>query len=298
MPQPPAPRSAFVPSGWDHPDAVALQLKPGWWPQARTALRWWMGAPWRGELHRVIAADPVWQQLLAMQPQCLRPLIRCYIDRRYPVWQRQQLGTEDFRRAGQHFAPAHKLQLAQGQACELLPLGEGFSACLELNDLHPEEGLWALTLRAPEQSRVFQLSFAFCPGGSLLVGSVQGGKRREGFQPEVAIKALTKLCHGLRPQHLLIHLLMALAAKWGCQDVRFVAPRHQAKSRWHRPARHIRFDYEGLFKELGMSRLGHGHWRAPPQLARRDLAEVDSRKRAQYRRRHEMLDGFSEALRR
>lgn len=294
---PTTPTPDFLPSGWDRPKVVDLGLKAGWWSQARTAMRWWMGAPWRGELQRVIASDPAWQKLVTQQAACLRPLIRCYIDRRYTVWQRQRLGTEDFRTAGRSFATEHKLRLAEGQSCPLLDLGEGYSVCLGLNDLHPEEGLWALSLRNADQARVFQLSFGFCPGGSLLVGSVQGGKRSDGFQPDAAIKAMTKLCHGLRPQHLIVHVLMALARRWQCRDVRFVDPRHQAKSRWHRPPRHIRFDYARLFSELGMRRLSGGHWCAPAELPRRDLSEVDSRKRAQYRRRHEMLDGLSAALR-
>lgn len=232
------------------------------------------------------------------RPQCLRPLIRCYIDRRIPVWHRQRMGAADFQMAGKAFTSEHKFFLSEAKPWHVLDLGGGFSACLDLNDLHPEEGLWALSLRTAEQDRVFQLSFGFARDGAILVGSVQGGKRSTTFQPDVAIKALTKQCHGLRPQHLIVHLLMALAKQWNCSDVHFVDPRHQAKSRWYRPPHHIRFDYLGLFDELGMQQQVNGHWRAPLALPRRDLSEVDSRKRAQYRRRYDMLDAYSHALQR
>lgn len=280
------------------PSVHALKLKPGWWSEARTAVRWWAGAPWRADFQRVVVSDQSWQHLIAARTECLRPLIRCYIDRRYPVWHRQRMGAADFLQAGGHFTPEDKRALAQGRHSELLALPEGFSLCLGLNDLHPEEGLWTLALRNAQQARVYQLSFGFCPSGSVLVGSVQGGKRSADFEPDVAIKALTKLCHGLRPQTLLVHALTALASRWACRDVRFVDPRYQAKSRWHRPPRHIRFDYGALFEELGMARLPHGHWRAPATLPRRPLSEVDARKRAQYRRRYDMLDGLREALQR
>lgn len=280
------------------PTADALKLKTGWWREARTTLRWWAGALWRTDFHHVVANDPAWQRLIASQPACLRPLIRCYIDRRYPVWQRQRMGAADFLKAGTHFSPEHKRMLAEGQHCELLALPEGFRLCLGINDLHPEEGIWTLSLRDAQQARVYQLSFGFCPAGSVLVGSVQGGKRHGGFEPDVAIKSLTKLCHGLRPQTLLVHALTALAQAWACRDVRFVDPVYQAKSRWNRPPRHIRFDYSALFEELGMERLPHGHWRAPATLPRRALSDVEARKRAQYRRRYDMLDGFSAALQR
>ena len=290
-----APRS--VPTGtrtW--PPVAQMGLKPGWWVWLRTSVRWWFGTPWHAQLQGAIETDPAWHLLLARQAMYLRPLIRGYLDRRHPIWTRYAIGVTDFSTASTCFTPEQKAALASGRQSPLLELGEGFSLCLGLNDILPEEGLWALSLRNAQGARVFQMSFSFCPGGRIVVGSIQGGKRCDALDPEQAIRLLTKQCHGLRPQHLLAQALADLALVWRRQSVDFVAPRHQAKSRWHRPARNIRFNYATFFHECDMRRLQEGHWRLPQQLPRKALEDIEARKRALYRRRYAMLDQMATQL--
>ena len=89
MPYPSLPTSPtpdFLPSGWGRPKVADLGLKAGWWSQARTALRWWMGAPWRGELQRVIAGDHVRHRLDITRPIPARVELFAW-NRRLPVRQ-------------------------------------------------------------------------------------------------------------------------------------------------------------------------------------------------------------------
>ena len=279
------------------PPLNAMGLKPGRWVAFTSALRWWLGRPWRQDLVAAIAGDVALQRITLEHATCLRPIIRGYQDRRIPIWQRPRIATVDFLMASRCFSAHQKMEMAAHRLTRLADLDGGFELCLGLNDILPEEGIWALSLRDAQGERVFQLAFGFHPGRQLVVGSVQGGRASALLQPEQAAKTLTKLCHGLRPPALLVFALSELARQWGCRAVTFVDPRFQAKSRWHRPPRHIRFDYTAMFRDHGMQRTPSGNWRLPDVLPRKALTEVESRKRAMYRRRHAWMDALAATLR-
>ncbi|MFZ4550469.1 MAG: DUF535 family protein [Aquabacterium sp.] len=283
-------------SSFAEPPVHAMRMRSGRWAAWSARVRWWLSAPWRQSLTSALMIEPAWQALVLDNPLCLRPVMRCYVDRRVPLWRRPDWAAADFAAAGQHFSTRQKMDLAAGRESILVDLGEGFRLEMAFNSLYPEEGLWALRLVHGDATHVFQLTFSFLPHGRMLVGSVQGGASTETTPVPEVIKRFTKHFHGLRPQVFLVEALGVLAQRWR-QSVSFVSPRYQAKSRWYRVPKGISFDYEALFRDCSMVPKGAGRWGLPLPMPRREMSDIDARKRAMYRRRYAWLDDVAQRLR-
>jgi len=274
------------------PPVAAMRAGSGRWVLFRSSVKWVLGKPWRRSLYRVLCKDEHMARLVRARPIVLRPLLRAYLDRRTPLWTRQIQFAEDLSFAGERLPCATKAALAADGWITIAKLADGFSVSFGVNDICPEEGIWALCIRDALDRRVFQLTFGLLPGHRIMVGSVQGGRQEADFEPAAAIRAVTKLCHGIRPQMLLAEILTGISRVWACRSVEFVPPRYQARSRWHRASRGIQFDYRAYFQECGMTRQENTVWRLPGHLPRKRLDEVESRKRSMYRKRFAFLDAI------
>lgn len=119
-----------------------------------------------------------------------------------------------------------------------------------------------------------------------LVGRLQGAAAADAREQ---IRLATKELHGGRPAAVLVSAAAAWARALGCQALDLVDNEHRiALNPWRR--RRILADNEQLWEELGAQRTLKGRWRlpvCPPSPL--DLESVPSKKRAQARRRLEML---------
>ncbi len=272
------------------PPMIAMQPKIGHWVQLLSRVKWALGKPWRSALHEVLSNDGQLASIVEARPILLRPLFRVYLDRRTFLWARQIHFANDFHSVSQRLCPKAKAALAAHGLITLVELPEGFSICFGINEIMPEEGVWALSLRDAEGRRVFHLTFGILPDDRIVVGSVQGGRQEADFEPGAVIRSFTKLCHGLRPHMFLAEILVCLSRAWACNSVEFVPLCYQARSRWNRPPRNIQFDYRAYFLECGMTQQDNALWRLPDQLPHKSLDEVESRKRSMYRKRYALLD--------
>ena len=272
------------------PPVSAMHLKSGPWVRFRSTAKWVAGKPWRHKLHDILGQDAHLARLVQAHPMMLRPLVRVYLDRRTPLWTRQSHFAADFSRVSAWLPPDSKAILAASGRVTIARFANGFSLSFGVNEIYPEEGIWALSVRDNEDRRVFHLTFGLLSNDRIVVGSVQGGRKESMFDPQAAIRSFTKACHGLRPQAMLTEALAEMRQVWGCRSVEFVSPRFQARSRWHRPPRNVQFDYDQYFSECGMTRLSDALWGLPTQLPRKSLDEVESNKRSMYRKRFALLD--------
>jgi uncharacterized protein VirK/YbjX len=126
------------------------------------------------------------------------------------------------------------------------------------------------------------------------VGAMQG--IYGGFPVEEALeifKLLTKDFYGLRPRSLLLEVLKALVKKLGISHM-------YAVSEQHRHHRHQYFgndentvfknDYNSMWEEHGgVLDAVTGFYEIPVAPAIKDLAEIPSKKRGQYKRRYEII---------
>jgi uncharacterized protein VirK/YbjX len=131
----------------------------------------------------------------------------------------------------------------------------------------------------------------------ILIGSVQGPDPSIA-NPQQIIKAMTKEAFGLRPKHLVVHTALIFAQLIGAHHVLAVkkdAHVFQARrfSKHHKAKLHA--DYDQLWSEFGAKEHDYNFVRLSLP-GRKPLGEIDSNKRAMYRRRYQWLDTLADNI--
>jgi uncharacterized protein VirK/YbjX len=166
----------------------------------------------------------------------------------------------------------------------------GYSIDLSMNLTHPQEGLWQLSLKSSNQTRLFSTCFSVLPGPTIFIGAVQGGRSDDDVNLGDLIRSATKDFEGMRPHFLLFDVIRTLAAVWNVWKLTGIANRNQLKAHSRsKNARCVRFSYDAFFQELGARLSRDGNWDVPLTLNARAIADAPSRKRAMYRRRSRLI---------
>ena len=128
---------------------------------------------------------------------------------------------------------------------------------------------------------------------TFVVGRLQGEASQDAAE---RMRLATKALHGCRPASLLINAAAQWSHALGCAWLELVGNRQRiAINAWRR--RRILADNERLWQEMGASLGCNGRWRLQSCAARElDLDGIPSRKRAEARRRQELLQALSDAL--
>ena len=130
---------------------------------------------------------------------------------------------------------------------------------------------------------------------TLFIGGLQGGKRN---LPHEAIQNATKSCHGLFPKRLVMEAVCRFAERLHVEQILAVSnevhifrgERYQDKNK------KILSDYDTFWAAVGGECDKLGYFHLPIQIARKDESEIASKKRAEYRRRYELLDSLTEQV--
>ncbi|VTN09941.1 Protein of uncharacterised function (DUF535) [Raoultella terrigena] len=107
------------------------------------------------------------------------------------------------------------------------------------------------------------------------------------------IKQATRACYGLFPKRLLLEFIWALAAQSNIQAIYGVSDNgHVFRALRYRlsKGRHFHASYDEFWKSIEGEADGAWRWRLPLRLERKSLEEIASKKRAEYRRRFQLLD--------
>lgn len=154
-----------------------------------------------------------------------------------------------------------------------------------LDTLHDHRWICSLT---------FLLQYG-ASGWEILVGGVQGGHSERSKED---IKTATHIFHGLRPKHLLIHLLREIAAVWGVSRIYAITDgAHCLKRARYRGRIKIVSSYDELWQDAGGHPAANGFYSLPVQQHHRSIEDVPSRKRSQYRKRYALMDSIDAEIR-
>lgn len=154
------------------------------------------------------------------------------------------------------------------------------------------EGELCLKLRYQGET-IFAASFVLIAndGGApaLMVGRLQGSSCPAARE---LVRTATRDLFGARPGALLIALARHLAARLGCARVVLVSNHNRiAINLWRRW--HITANYDQLWLELGAAQRADGNFEIAPLAAPDvDIDAVASKKRAEARRKLNLLDGL------
>lgn len=126
---------------------------------------------------------------------------------------------------------------------------------------------------------------------TLFIGGLQGGKRD---LPHEAIQNATKSCHGLFPKRLVMEAVCRFAERLHVDQILAVSNDvHIFRGeRYEDKNKKILSDYDTFWEAVGGERDNEGYYHIPVTITRKDIAEIASKKRAEYRRRYELMDAI------
>lgn len=129
-------------------------------------------------------------------------------------------------------------------------------------------------------------------GHAMYVGAFQGEKNTLEL-----FKETTLLMERTKPSHLLFNVLQSLAQIWNLQAIVGVSDNAHAYAGYTRTlAKRVKTNYDHIWEELGGEKAKKGdYWILPSTWIPKDVAEVESKKRAAYRRRNALRQAFLDA---
>jgi uncharacterized protein VirK/YbjX len=119
------------------------------------------------------------------------------------------------------------------------------------------------------------------------VGCVQG-PRGDGADASTVIRHVTKALHGCRPRDFMMTALRSVAELASAERIVGVGAARHIYRHW-RKRKSITFDYDGFWAEQRGQVRTDGDYEIAPRLTFRSLDELPSRKRAEARRRQQLL---------
>lgn len=250
---------------------------------------------WRAFLHE----HPAIAELACRYPRVLHKIYRPYLSRNLRCTDRVDVMMGHYRQVARQGleqlicrAAAHPVQLAQFDGKD----GSGFQLQLAAANVGHREGEITLQLRHGAKC-LYAASFALAQQDGqawIQLGALQGLRADDGAQ---AIKQATRAMHGWRPKQLMIALVRDLGDYFGCATMRMVSNGNRVTINWRRHRR-ISSDYDATWEELRAVRRADGDFEVPCVVGGdRSLAAVPSHKRAEARRRQELLATVCAAMR-
>lgn len=248
-----------------------------------------------------LAALPQLPQLLTVQGLLPAKLHRPYLRAGFSVAQRAQAILDHY-----HLMAALEnttlRQLLQSPGANLLTRFKGkndesfvIHCCPGRFD---REGEITLELRY-EEKLIASMSFSIFNENqqrSLLIGGLQGPRKH--ISNDV-IRDATKAAQGLFPKRLLMEVVCILAQQCGVQVISAVGDTtHVFRSLRYRHSKgdHFFASYSEFWQSLGGEARADGVFTLPLQMARKSLDDIASKKRAEYRRRYELLDNLTQQV--
>lgn len=259
--------------------------------KVKYGIRYFLSRNSRSRFLMRVSRSEFGRSLFEKHPSNFYVPLRSYLDNRFTVKERFDACILDVETAKMKFGEQHANNLLAGYSIPLIEL-DSFSVHLQMNRVSQHEGFWAISLKDSQHLSIANLSFGFLDKSTLLIASIQGTKDSQRNILELN-KRLTKEAFGLRPQNLLIATLQSLCSAWNIDNLIGIDPKHQVKRKQNTARQGFKFDYIALWNELGALKNFSGYWSLSTQMPLRELAEVPSHKRSQYRKRNEFLNQLS-----
>lgn len=161
------------------------------------------------------------------------------------------------------------------------------------------EGETTLWLRAGDNTLLASLTFSVIRENDrsvLVIGGLQGPRRDVGRE---TIKNATRACYGLFPKRILLEAVFNLAKQSGISALYGVSDEgHVFRALRYRlsKGRHLHASYDEFWASLGGKPDNAFRWVLPFGMERKSLESIASKKRAEYRRRFQLLDEIEHGI--
>lgn len=252
-----------------------------------------LGAPrlTRGWLE-LLNSHPKLRELAALQPRLIHKIYRPWLSKRYCRQRRLAALAGHYRFIVQQGLEDAVLQAARGGLQLASFAGKsGAHYTIELRAVVPMEREGELVLQLLCQGTlVYSLAFSLVQEGAtnqIGIGCIQGPQCGAGL---ALGREATRDLHGLRPKNLLVRLAGQLGHAWGCAHLVMVGNGNRTVCGKSLRQGKVRACYDSLWQELGAHSRADGDWQLPcAALHAPDLELIPSKKRAEVRRRHDLM---------
>lgn len=190
------------------------------------------------------------------------------------------------------------LNLANGQTVEVTDLelsGEKLRIVLDRPNWMRGEGELGISL-FHGIDRIYTAMFSVSSAEGklqIVVGNLQG----DGRDRSALYKDFTKTLYGMRPRDFLVHVLKLLGEALGCTEILGIADEGHRSSHWLTKAKKVS-TYDAIWSEHGgVKDAKLCFYRIPAHFSKRADADIPSNKRAQYRRRYQLIDDLQTKIR-
>ncbi|HEY2454001.1 MAG TPA: VirK/YbjX family protein [Scandinavium sp.] len=246
-----------------------------------------------------LAAQPQLHEMLHVQPGLPCRLHRPWLSMNMPRQNAALALTSHYQILTQHLpVPVMNAYLSRRGVTLATLTGRDeqiFTLRLLADAFLDKEGEATLIFSDAENTVLAELTFTVCPfegKQTLYIGGMQGAKSHV---PHELIQAATKSCNGLFPKRLLVEAAMVFGQMMNVETIRAVSNEtHIYRSVRYRRKKQdkLHADYNGFWASLGGNLDAKGDYLLPLTMPRKSMEEIASKKRSEYRRRYELLDGL------
>jgi hypothetical protein len=264
----------------------------------RSLIRW----PTTSALLNTLASNPLLDEILKAQPN-----LPCKLHRPYLAANMSKI--ESLFALRDHYALSKQrmpMKMLLGHLNKTFVLAKasgksGETVSLELASIDHlnKEGEVTLLLRNANGIMLAEITFAlvhYQQRPTLFIGGIQGANQQV---PHAEIQQATKECHGLFPKRLALEGICTLARHLGIQQIVAVGNATHIYQNWRYHSKkkdQLHADYDQFWTSMGGKMLESGYFLLPEQIARKPIDEVVSKKRAEYRRRYQLLDQLEQGM--
>ncbi len=272
-------------------EVIGIQRMHNQLEKLKYGIRYYLSRDIRKKFLLKLSTNDFGQHLFRSTPTNFYVPLRSYLDNRFTVKERFDACIKDIEVAKSKFGEIHSTHLLSGGSITLMKIGN-FSVDLQMNRVSRHEGFWALSVKDESDKPISNLSFGFLDASTILIASVQGIKDSSRNILELN-KKLTKDSFGFRPQNPLIATIQSLCEVWNIENLIGIDSKNQVKRRINTERQGFKFDYIAFWTELGASKNFSGYWNLSNETPIRNLSDIPSHKRSQYKKRNALLEQMS-----
>ncbi|MBA7730686.1 DUF535 domain-containing protein [Citrobacter freundii] len=248
-----------------------------------------------------LAQWPDLDSLLTRQPRLPVRLHRPYLAANFDRKMRLDAVRFHYHVIRQTFLPAEFKALLSNNGLQLAQIkgkdDEIFTVTMMMFPVLDKEGESTILVQNGAGDVLTKITFTFCEyhgKSTLFIGGMQGNSQL----PHETTQKATKFCHGIFPKRIVMEAICRLAERLNIENVMAVSnEQHIFRSpRYHDKNKVILSDYNAFWASVGGECDSRGYYHIPRTLARKSEAEIASKKRAEYRRRYQLLDTIHEQL--
>ncbi|WP_231854423.1 VirK/YbjX family protein [Xenorhabdus doucetiae] len=244
-----------------------------------------------------LARTPRYLDILKKQPSLPCKLHRPYLSINFKRKQIVGALNEHYQLLFKQLEPTVISRIFDIQAYLLATLqgkNETFLIYLDSLDNLNKEGELSLYITTAENVILAKCAFTLLTidgKQTLFIGVLQGPTK--GDNALEIIRHATKECYGLFPKRLLIEAICRFAEHMHCEQILAVSNEthiYRSIRYWHKKKNQMVADYNAFWESLSGVRKENNDFHLPSFIERKSLDDIPSKKRAEYRRRYQLLD--------